>query len=124
MFGKNKNNVFRFIALFIAIYIVNLGADSTYLYFNNMKDLPENNIESVVELILEVGLDVEDAIPETSNTGTGNPTNVEDIFDWFHFDHDNISLLKFTSLISNKCHAGIIDIREHILEIIPPPPKV
>jgi len=63
-----KHSIFKFFWFMMALHILNLSVDSPDPQPIHLpEDLEFNDMESIVEIILELVLEIEDAIPETDD---------------------------------------------------------
>lgn len=85
----------RLVCGFVAAVIINLSVDAPDFYDNSVpEDLSYNDIESVVELILEDVMHIDNAVPEHDDNDDGNPLKVNKIID---IVFENNSLFYFSS---------------------------
>lgn len=129
MMNKRINTAFKIIALFFAMSFINLTVTS---------DLPELDIPQTVScdslndaendenffiVVLEMGLEIYEAIPDTQTSENEEQNYKKGYSDWFYDFHPYL----ITSLeIKEPLHDTPfinIDFRDHIQEVIPPPPK-
>ena len=129
MVNKRINKAFRIIALFFAMAFINLTVTT---------DLPDLNIpqtdscdslndaendENFLVLMLEMGLEIYQAIPDTQTSENEEQNYKKGYSDWFYDYHPClITSLEIKELLHNTPFLNI-DFRDHIQEIIPPPPK-
>jgi hypothetical protein len=90
------------------------------------EDLSFNDMESVVEIVLEQGIGIKDAIAEHDEPDDQSPCNVKTSLEFYFFYpctkicsfKKEIEPLNITSLDEENF------IKEFVNEIIPPPPRV
>lgn len=119
--------IFRCVWLVLALHIVNCSVDTPDPHPENVpEDLSYNDMESVVEIVLEQVLGIENALAETDDTDTNgnNSLNFKKGVDFFYhqfasnplFFHSSFSVCKHTlyeEKYSEQFHP----------ELISPPPK-
>ena len=119
--------VFRLFWLFMAVHIFNCSVDTPDAKPDYVpEDLTYNDMESVVEIVLENLLDIEDAIAEhdENDTEEGNSFNLKKDFS-FH----NRSKVENINFFDNGLYITVsTDYKEQFSsqfhpEIVPPPPK-
>lgn len=124
MLKGRKVSLFKLIIFVFAAVFINLSVDSSQTEYHYNVTSEANQIESLIELVLEVGFDIDQAIPEsTAPEGDGSITKAN-VFDWFYGSDSRdiessvpvLQVLEFFPY-SDK------DVGEFIKEISPPPPK-
>ena len=120
----SKNVIFRFIIFAFAVIFANLSVDSGQHGYEPGFD-HSNEIESLVELVLEVGLDISQAIPESGTPEGDNSITKANFFDWY-YEHSYYSEASSRPLLRSSIFAIYTGphIREPVSEVIPPPPRV
>ncbi|WP_157494098.1 hypothetical protein [Fulvivirga imtechensis] len=118
-----KNLIFKFTIFAFAVVFANLSVDPRHQgYEPGFND--SNEIESLIELVLEMGLDIDQAIPESGTPEGDNSITKVNFFDWFYgHDYYGKQLARPVLRTSIFSIQKDDDITEFIRDIIPPPPK-
>jgi hypothetical protein len=89
------------------------------------EDLTVNDIETVVELVLEKALDIDNAIEEQDEADDTNALNFEMCKDFKFYNSPLKVNFRRTAVAYNKTETPYIapSLKSFIKEIIPPPPK-
>jgi hypothetical protein len=121
--------IFKGFWLFMALQILNLSVDPPDMHPDYVpEDLSYNDMESIVEIVLEQLLDIEDAIPEQDDDDSSRALLTKINFQSFYFPLQ----LGLSLMLSN---GDINQLYKHIWytdtyteqfhpEVVPPPPKV
>jgi len=119
----------KLIAFFLLIAIVNTTIDPPD-FLKNIdadieleEDLTVNEIESIAELVLEHGMDMDNAIPETDDSDTENLLKKYEVVD---FDRQYVvDFIPFFFALSLEYHSTFTDhFSVFTLPIDSPPPQV
>lgn len=110
----------------MAIYVLNLSVDSPDAQVNHLpEDLSINDMESVVEIILEGWLEIEDAIPEHDESDANDGTMpFKKSFDIFYMEFKKGSTRASEFFLKNNFWNYKRNFRQQFYpEFTPPPPK-
>jgi hypothetical protein len=118
---------FKLLWLVMALHILNCSVDSPDPQPESVpEDLSYNDMESIVEIILEQGLDIQNAIPEheDQDTDDNGSFSIKKGVDFFVSN-------KFLKIVFNRSFVDLASIRvydeqyseQFHPEIVPPPPK-
>ncbi|WP_154856299.1 hypothetical protein [Cyclobacterium xiamenense] len=111
---------------FMAIYVLNCSVDMPDEHADHVpEDLQINDQESIVELILEVGLGMEDAIPEQEDADADQENSLKKPFSFdllLFFDSSHIRLRFISCIQSDFSLNNLGGIRPGFFEIPSPPP--
>lgn len=119
--------IFRCLWFVLALHIFNCSADTRDPQpYNVPEDLTYNDMESVVEIVLEQVLDINNAIPETDDTDTDgdNGLNLKKGLDFSY--HQSVLKILFCNISVTVCKHAFF--KEKYSEqfhpgLISPPPK-
>lgn len=116
----------KYFWVFIALYMLNICVDSPDILQQLPENLKYNDQESIIELIVEKVIGIENAIPEQDDNDTEEYKNLE----------NNLKLDQFTaeSFKTNALQYRVIKTQDHtnwirnlypsgFIEIVAPPPK-
>lgn len=110
----------------MAIYVLNCSVDMPDEHADHVpEDLQINDQESIVELILEVGLGMEDAIPEQEDADADQENSLKKPFSFdllLFFDSSHIRLRFISCIQSDFSLNNLGEIRPGFFEIPSPPP--
>jgi hypothetical protein len=118
---------FKLLWLVMALHILNCSVDTPDPQPENIpEDLSYNDMESIVEIVLEEGLNIKDAIPEADDNddaGTSDFTLKVNI-DWF-MPHQTFTISYFTPVLQVEHNFEYHEqyTEQFHPEITPPPPK-
>jgi hypothetical protein len=120
-----RHIVFRIICCLLAVHIFNISVDMPDANPDDVaEDLTINDQETIVELVLEKCIGIEDAIAEHDEPGDESQ-NFEMTKEFQLYTHDrplisfSRSYIELDILISEK----IIRLPSIVSDIVPPPPK-
>ncbi|MEP2024019.1 MAG: hypothetical protein ABJH98_05000 [Reichenbachiella sp.] len=110
----------------MALYVLNFSVDTADFQTDfQPEDLTINDMESVIEIVLEQWMEIEDAIPEYDEPDTDESTmTFKKSFDFIciEFDKDSRYISEF--LLKSKFSDYTKKLRQQFCpEFIPPPPK-
>jgi len=117
----------RIFCFLMALHILNLSVDSPDPRPNHIpEDLNFNDMESIVEIVLEQVLDIEDAIPEQEDDDTSHgllmKTNFQPVFFQQQIGIEFMSGGDIAILHKNFFYYDPYSEQFHP-EVVPPPPK-
>lgn len=122
-----KHIAIKFFWFLMALHILNLSVDSPDPRPDYIpEDLSFNDMESIVEIVLEQMLDIEDAVPETDDDDTSRSLLVKTNFQPVYYQQQIDIQFKFDGqiAISNKSFFYYNAYSEQFhSEVVPPPPK-
>jgi hypothetical protein len=127
MQGFRQNIIFRLFWLFMAVHIFNFSVDTPDAQPDYVpEDLTFNDMESVVEIILEKVLNIENAIAEydEKDTADGSSFEIKKPFSFFlqtNIKIDQVFHNKQTVVVQTN-YVEQFSSQFHP-EIVPPPPK-
>lgn len=75
--------IFRVFWGMLALHILNIGIDAPDLFFQQKENLAYNDIESIVELVLEDYLDIDNAIAEHDDSDDDHQLKFEKKIDFY-----------------------------------------
>lgn len=124
MLKQRKTLFFRALILIFSGLFVNLSVDSNLRTDTPADSVEVNEIESLIELVLEVGFDMVEAVPESGGTAGDDSTARTTVFDWLlEAGGDDLSAKLIVLQSLDNSFYRDIDVREFIKEITPPPPR-
>lgn len=109
----------------MAFYLLNCSVD---VDDENPGNLPENlsinDQESIIEIVLEIGLGIEDAIPENEDAdGDQETSHKKKLKSEIQFFVDNIGNgLRFLEALANRYTTGHSDLTPPVFFKVPSPP--
>jgi hypothetical protein len=125
------NIIIRTFTLFLAVHILNFSLDipsynsSNHLTHNQSNHLntEQDDIESILELVIETALEQNDFFPDTEETNSQTESFLKKV-DWITHSF----LLKFSCFESIYTSSDFVTYMLHIKDfsqdISPPPPKI
>jgi hypothetical protein len=118
---------FRFLWLVMALNILNCSVDTPDAQPDNVpEDLSYNDMESIVEIVLEEMLGINNAIAECDEPDEGNTNNfsLKKSIDFYYLKAKvKILLPKIPTHLSQNCFYQEQYSEQFHPEIVPPPPK-
>lgn len=118
--------IFRVFWSMLALHILNIGIDAPDLFFQQKENLAFNDIESIVELVLEDYLDIDNAIAEHDDSDEGHQMKFEKKVD-FYFEFPTITvslkLIPFDPKRGLHLYAPFLT-RHSLGELFQPPERV
>lgn len=111
--------------IFVAIYLLNCSVDVADEKPNQLsEDLTINDQESFIEIVLEIGLGMEDAIPEREDAdGDQDTTHKKKLNSDIHFFVENTgSRFGFLTAFANKYAIDPSDLISPVFFKVPSPP--
>ncbi|MBD3629023.1 hypothetical protein [Cyclobacterium sp.] len=111
--------------IFMALYLLNCSVDAGDENPNHLpEDLSINDQESMIEIVLEIGLGIEDAIPESEDADGDQETSHKKKLksDMHFFVGNKINSFRFLDSLTNRYTTGH---SEHIPSVffkVPSPP--
>lgn len=122
-----KHIVTKFFWFLMALHILNLSVDSPDPQPDSVpEDLSINDMESIVEIILEQMLDIEDAVPETDDDDTSQGLLSHTNFQLVYYQQQIDLLCKPDGQIANSTKSSFYYdaySQQFHPEVVPPPPK-
>jgi len=118
--------IFRVFWGMLALHILNIGIDAPDLFFQQKENLAFNDIESIVELVLEDYLDIDNAIAEHDDSDEGQQMKFEKKVDfYFEFSPLNVAPKLIPSSHKRELHryAPFLT-RQSLGEFFRPPERV
>jgi hypothetical protein len=115
----------RLLCLLMALHVFNCSVDMPDAQQDDVaEDLFINDMESVIEIVLEQGVGIKDAIAEHDEPDDQSPTNIKPSLEFCSYHSPGVNItLKKDILPDNLILYKKTFIKEYITEIIPPPPK-
>ncbi|WP_439482503.1 hypothetical protein [Cyclobacterium plantarum] len=111
--------------IFMALYLLNCSVDAGDENPNYLpEDLSINDHESMIEIILEIGLGIEDAIPESEDAdGDRETTHKKKLKSDIHlFIPSKINDFRFLEALTNKYTTGQSVLISSVFFRVPSPP--
>jgi len=118
---------FKILWLAMALLIFNCSVDTPDPQSENVpEDLSYNDMESVVEIVLEEVLDIENAIAEHDDTDTGEGSGFEikkGVDFSYHQSNNKILFCNNSTTVCKHSHYKESYYNQFYPELTPPPPK-
>ncbi len=118
--------VIQSISLFMALYVLNFSVDAPDSQPDHqVEDLSINDMESIVEIVLEGWMDIENAIPEHDESdGTKSTLVLKKTFDFCLFEFKRGNAYASDFLLRNRFLDYSRNFQQQFYpEFTPPPPK-
>lgn len=118
--------IFRVFWGMLALHIFNIGIDAPDLFFQQKENLAFNDIESIVELVLEDILDIDNALSEYDDSDESDQMKFEKKVD-FYFEFPTITvslkLIPFDKKRGSHLYSPFLT-RHSLGELFQPPERV